>query len=132
MGDKVCYGTTLGVDAWRRFRRFPWVVADLAPGSRVLDVGVGPASALVANKAALVDKDLTFVGVDYDAAYIRKGVRVVERAGLAARVALRCASIYDYRAPHKFDHAYFSGSLMIMPDAAAALRAHGRALACGV
>ena len=107
------------------------VLADLPPGARVLDVGVGTASALVANKGALVAKDLTFVGVDYDAAYIRKGLRVVDRAGLAARVALRCASIYDYRAPHTFDHAYFSGSLMLMPDAAAALRAVASMLAPG-
>ena len=107
------------------------VIADLPAGARVLDIGVGTAGALVANKDALVAKDLTFVGVDYDAAYIRKGLRVVDGAGLAERVALRCASIYDYKAPHQFDHAYFSGSLMLMPDAAAALRAVASMLAPG-
>ena len=32
------------------------------------------------------------------------------------------ASVYDYRSPAPIDAAYFSGSLMIMPDPAAALR----------
>lgn len=45
-------------------------------GARVLDVGVGTATALVRNKELLLRKKITVVGVDYDADYIAKANKV--------------------------------------------------------
>lgn len=98
-------------------------------GARVLDVGIGTASALARNADAVRAQNLTVVGIDYEAAYIEKAARVVRDAGLAERVRVHCYSIYDIQptrglgAGEPFDAAYFSGSFTLMPDPAAALRA---------
>ena len=64
-------------------------------GQYVLDVGVGTASALANNKALLVSKNISVVGLDYEQAYITKAAAVVQKAGLADRVAVICKSVYD-------------------------------------
>ena len=46
----------------------------------------------IGGRGAVQERAAAGAGVDYDAAYIRKGLRVVDRAGLAARVALRCGT----------------------------------------
>ena len=97
-------------------------------GARMLDVGVGTATALVHNKALLEQKNLTVVGIDYEQAYITKACKVVGAAGLGDRVKLNCTSIYNpklrslFVGASRFDCAYFSGSLTLMPDPAAALK----------
>ena len=109
------------------------VLARLPKGARVLDVGIGTATALVGRKGqnatVVVEKDLTFVGVDYEDAYIRKAIDVVRKAKLEKHVDLHCRSIYDAELASmlsgaaRCDAAYFSGSLTLMPDPPAALRA---------
>ena len=99
----------------------------------MLDVGIGTATALVGRKGqnatVVVEKDLTFVGVDYEGAYIRKAIDVVRKAKLEKHVDLHCRSIYDAELASmlsgaaRCDAAYFSGSLTLMPDPPAALRA---------
>ena len=75
------------------------MLARLPKGARVLDVGIGTATALVGRKGqnatVVVEKDLTFVGVDYEDAYIRKAIDVVRKAKLEKHVDLHCRSIYD-------------------------------------
>lgn len=44
------------------------------------------------------------------------------RCDLIGRAQVEHASVYDFRSAAPLDAAYFSGSLMIMPDPAAALR----------
>jgi len=69
------------------------------------------------------------VGIDYEDAYVRKAVQVMRDAGLKDSVVLHCKSVYDAQLPvlfsgaAKFDAVYFSGSLTLMPDPPAALRA---------
>ena len=106
-------------------------------GARLLDVGIGTATALVRNKEALERKNLVVVGIDYEAEYIKKAGEVVEEAGLQKRVKLNCTSIYDpklrmvFTGAARFDAAYFSGSLTLMPDPAAALtQSRGRRTDC--
>lgn len=97
-------------------------------GARVLDVGIGTATALVKNKEILERKNIFVVGLDYEQSYIEKAGRVVSDAGLAKRVKLNCTSVYEPRlrslftGAARFDVVYFSGSLTLMPDPAAALK----------
>lgn len=142
---------------WMTTRWYAAVFEKLSEGDRVLDVGVGTATALVRNKAALLEKRLSVVGLDYEAAYVRKAEQMLEAADLLRPVPegtegyrsgeFYCRvferSIYDpdlarlceddptgksaLQLPvpqeRRFDAAYFSGSLTVMPDPVAALRA---------
>ena len=105
------------------------VVLERVPGgARLLDVGVGTATALVRSKEILERKNITVVGIDYDKAYIDKAATVVGDAGLGKRILLNCTSIQNpklravFTGTAKFDAAYFSGSLTLMPDPVAALK----------
>jgi len=145
------------VIVWMTTRWYAAVFKQLSVGDRVLDVGVGTATALVRNKAALLEKRLSVVGLDYEAAYIRKAEQMLEAADLLREVPegtegyrpgeFYCRvferSIYDsdlarlceddrpskddsaqpVPEERRFDVAYFSGSLTVMPDPVAALRA---------
>ncbi|HYD47126.1 MAG TPA: methyltransferase [Terriglobales bacterium] len=102
------------------------VLEQLAPGSRLLDVGIGTAAALLANTAPLRARDVHVVGVDIDAAYIERARRHIAALGLAERIEPRLESIYDHRGG-PYDAAYFSASFMLLPDPAGALR-HVRTL----
>jgi len=149
---------------WMTSKWYEVVFSRLKDGDRVLDVGIGTATALVKNKALLLKKRLSVVGIDYEAAYVRKAEAVLREAELLrpapagtegyrpgefyCRVLQR--DIYDpglaalctqfddassstasaaAAAPasvpedERFDAVYFSGSISLMPDPAAALRA---------
>lgn len=106
------------------------VLERLPAKSHVLDVGIGTGAALLRNRALIEGKQLTFVGVDYDQTYIDRCNALVEDAHMQSSVSAVCRSIYDYApAPlaRPFTAAYFSGSLMIMPDPVRAL-AHVRSI----
>lgn len=164
------------VIVWMTSQWYKVVFEKLQQGDRVLDVGIGTATALVRNKVALLEKHLSVIGIDYEAAYVRKAEAVLREAQLWQLPAkgtegyregeYYCkvfqASIYDdslaelcyeefrksssensktFEIPGKdwvknkeallrdvpeefrFDAAYFSGSLTVMPDPPAALRA---------
>lgn len=145
------------VIVWMTARWYAVVFNKLSSGDRVLDVGIGTATALVRNKALLLEKRLSVIGLDYEAAYIRKADQILAEAGLKQAVPegtdgyrpgeFYCRafhrSIYDedlavlceddpaaaagpadpVPEERRFDAAYFSGSLTVMPDPVAALRA---------
>ena len=107
------------------------VLERLEPGSRVLDVGIGTAGALVRapNPRTVRDRHLSVVGLDYEACYVAKAKLAIAAAGLSDAVSVHCESVYDVprlRAKivgaRRFDAVYFSGSLTLMPDPAAALK----------
>ena len=97
-------------------------------GDRMLDIGIGTATALVKNKDLIVSKRLVVVGIDYEDAYIKKAAKVIVDAGLGELCKVHCKSIYEPALRHvfsgaaRFDCAYFSGSLTLMPDPVAALK----------
>ncbi len=95
---------------------------------KLLDVGIGTATALLAQKAQMLETGTAVTGVDYDAGYVAAARQSVKDAGVSSRVTLHCASIYD--APDLdaqvardglFDAGYFSGSFSLMPDPLEAL-----------
>lgn len=113
------------------------VLSRLPPRASVLDVGIGTATALARNAAELRQRQLSIVGIDYEAAYVRKAEAVLRSLGLWGELgpqgvgAGSChvleLSVYDAALealcpPAKFDAAYFSGSLTLMPDPPEALR----------
>ncbi|KAL3914205.1 MAG: hypothetical protein SGPRY_007705 [Prymnesium sp.] len=110
-------------------RWYTAVLNRLKPQDRLLDIGIGTATALARNAHRVLEKKLVVVGIDYEEAYITKAVGVVKAAGLHDSVRLLTKSVYDPQLPVLFSGAarfhaiYFSGSLTLMPQPAAALRA---------
>ena len=96
------------------------VLGRLPTGARVLDVGIGTGAAMSRCAEIVREKDLTVVGLDIDADYVRRCRRELARAGLAERVEPRLASVYDHEGG-PYDAVYFSASLMLLPDPAAAI-----------
>lgn len=74
------------VIVWMTTRWYAAVFKKLKSGDRVLDVGIGTATALVRNKALLLEKRLSVVGFDYEAAYIRKAEQQLQAADLHRKV----------------------------------------------
>lgn len=67
-------------------RWYAAVLKELRPRDRLLDIGIGTASALVRNRQAIVDAKLFIVGIDYERSYIDKAVTVVANARLKDQV----------------------------------------------
>ena len=104
------------------------MLARVEPDSRLLDVGIGTATALVRNQELVASRRVTVVGIDPEREYVTKAARVVAASGLGDAIKVHCISIYQpglrsaFAGKAKFDAAYFSGSLTLMLDPPAALR----------
>ncbi|CAK9008141.1 unnamed protein product [Durusdinium trenchii] len=70
------------VIVWMTARWYQAVFQRLERGDRILDVGIGTATALVKNKAELLQRRLSVIGIDYEAAYVRKAEAVLKMADL--------------------------------------------------
>jgi SAM-dependent methyltransferase len=107
----------------------PWygaVLGRIHPEGRVLDVGIGTAGALLAQRDLLTRRRLRVVGLDIDPDYVRRARQVVAGAGLEQSIEVRLESFYDHRGG-PYDAIYFSGSFMVLPDPRGALD-HARTL----
>jgi 2-polyprenyl-3-methyl-5-hydroxy-6-metoxy-1,4-benzoquinol methylase len=89
-------------------------------GAHVLDVGIGTGTALFRNKSLLQKKNISVTGIDYDKDYVQLCDKNIINEKLSKSVDVRHVSVYEYKGG-PYDAAYFSGSLMIMPDPVAAL-----------
>lgn len=111
--DRAITGLTTG---WYRA-----VLERLPHGAAVLDVGIGTGTSLVRCAEQVRAKNLQFTGLDIDRDYLSRCVEEVTRADLDAHVTPVLESVYDHRGG-PYDAAYFSASLMLLPDPVAALR----------
>ena len=111
--DRALLGLTAG---W-----YGAVLDRLPTGARLLDVGMGTGGALARHAVTVRAKDLHVTGLDIDADYHARCLVEMARAGLTAHVTPLLESVYDHRGG-PYDAAYFSASLMLLPDPAAALR----------
>ncbi len=100
------------------------------PGSVVLDVGMGTATAALNSIGTLRSKDVTLVGIDVEPRYVQAANANARRAAAEDRVGCHLCSVYDEGAVGGlaeerggFDAAYFSGSISLLPDPQGAIRA---------
>jgi len=96
------------------------VLGRLPDGARVLDVGIGTGAALARCADLVQAKRLEIVGLDIDPDYLRRCRAELLRAGLSAQVRPVFSSVYDHHGG-PYDAVYFSASLMLLPDPAAAI-----------
>lgn len=96
------------------------VLGRLPDGARVLDVGIGTGAALARCADLVRTKQLEVVGLDIDADYLERCRGEMVRAGLSDRVTPVLSSVYDHHGG-PYDAVYFSASLMLLPDPAAAI-----------
>ena len=96
------------------------VLGHLEPGHRLLDIGIGTGGALANNADLIHSKKLDVVGIDIDAAYVRKARERLHDVGLADCVRVELLSVYDFE-DGLFDAAYFAASFMLLPDPVKAL-----------
>jgi ubiquinone/menaquinone biosynthesis C-methylase UbiE len=96
------------------------VLARLPRGARMLDVGIGTGAALARCADVVRAKELSVVGLDIDPDYLACCRAALERAGLTGHVTPVLGSVYDHRGG-PYDAVYFSASLMLLPDPAAAI-----------
>ena len=104
------------------------VLQRLPQRCRLLDVGIGTGSALLANSETLLRKDIHVTGIDIDADYVERCTQEVMRRSFENRIEVRLESVYDHQGG-PYDAVYFSGSFMLLPDPARALHRVGRLLA---
>lgn len=97
------------------------VLRRLPERARLLDVGIGTGGALIANARLVREKRLRVHGIDVDRAYVQRCRRALRVAALEAQVHVALEPVEQHLGG-PYDAVYFSGSFMLLPDPAAALR----------
>lgn len=97
------------------------VIKRMPEGAALLDVGIGTASALLANTEMVRRKRLMVTGIDIDADYTSRAQRRLAESSLAECAEARLESVYDHRGG-PYDAVYFSASFMLLPEPERALR----------
>ncbi|HXV94647.1 MAG TPA: class I SAM-dependent methyltransferase [Pseudonocardia sp.] len=106
------------------------VLGRLPHGACVLDIGIGTGGAVARCAELIRARDIHIVGIDIDHDYLQRCAQEVARAGLAEHVRPCLASVYHHRGG-PYDAAYFSASLMLLPDPVTAMRHVAAQLAPG-
>lgn len=104
----------------------PQLVADLRPGSRILDVHCGGGRWLIAMARRFPGTQLT--GVEFEADSVDRARRNVAKAGLDDRITIEHRELTQIEPSASIDLAYFQYALHQLPDPPAALRSAWGAL----
>jgi len=110
------YALLTGHRAWRRNAA---ALAELVPGPRVLDLGIGPGTGAIGWAGA--DASRRPLGIDLSAAMLGRAAAAARRAGLPLPLVQACASALPLR-PGSLDGATGHSLLYLLPDPSAALR----------
>ncbi len=111
--DRILIGLTAG---WYRE-----VLMRLPDGASILDIGIGTGGAIARSAALVRSKNVRIVGLDIDRDYLKQCEKAIARANLTNNVTTQLRSVYDYRGG-PYDAAYFSASLMLLPDPVGAIK----------
>jgi SAM-dependent methyltransferase len=98
----------------------PQLVADLRPGSRVLDVHCGGGRWLIAMARRFPDTSL--VGVEFEPDSVARAREAIAGAGLANRITIDQRDVSAVGHEGEVDFAYFQYALHQLADPAAAIR----------
>ncbi len=101
-----------------------WYIAvlnRLSNGAKLLDVGIGTGSSLIASAGLLKEKDIHVHGVDINQAYLKFCQKKIDKNQLNDYISIQEISFYDVPVTTKYDAVYFSASFMLLPDQNAAL-----------
>jgi len=107
----------------------PQLVADLRPGSRIVDVHCGGGRWLIAMARQFPGTEL--VGIEFEPDSIARAQANVEAAGLADRIRIEPRDATKIAHPGEFDLAYFQYALHQLDDPANAIRAAWAAIRPG-
>lgn len=102
-------------------RWYAEVLQRVPEGVSLLDVGIGTAGALLSNAELVRQKKICITGIDIDAGYAETARYRIANSEIGNQVGVRLESVYDHQGG-PYDAIYFSGSLMLLPDPAKALR----------
>ncbi|GMH63113.1 hypothetical protein TL16_g03630 [Triparma laevis f. inornata] len=102
------------------------VLSRVSNGSKILDIGIGNASSLLVHSQTLKSKNITVCGVDYTQEYVDAAQLNIKNKNAEDNVTVVYGSVYDSLVLSsfpikKFDAAYFSGSISLLPDPVSAL-----------
>lgn len=107
----------------------PNLVADLRPGSRIVDIHCGGGRWLIAMARRFPGTQLT--GIEFEEDSVARARANVAAAGLADRIEIEHGDVTGDVREGTFDLAYFQYALHQLPDPVAALRATWQALRPG-
>lgn len=98
------------------------VLEELPDHARLLDVGVGTGTSLIANQETLKSKKLQVQGIDINQAYLDACQKKIDHHSLKELIQVKNQSVYELAPNPIYDAVYFSASFMILPNQADALK----------
>lgn len=97
------------------------VLCRVERGSRLLDIGIGTGSSLLANSDAIEQRDLSITGIDIEREYLSRCRQRLEGSRLVDRVAVLEEPLSQHHGG-PYDAVYFSGSFMLFSEQHEALQ----------
>ena len=102
------------------------VLNALPERARLLDVGVGTGTSLLANADLVRERAVRVEGIDINTSYLRACQEKIDALGVGDLISVRERSVYDLTPEllggELYDAVYFSASFMLLPNQRDALR----------
>ncbi len=98
------------------------VLDGLADDAKLLDIGIGTGTSLIANEEILRKKQIHVQGIDINQSYLDACQKKIDQKQLNALIKVKNQDMYHLEPNPYYDAVYFSASFMILPSQADALR----------